>query len=126
MRITGFHPASLTRKERRDLRTLGRFIELFCRLKHVGADRRAFAVGDLDARSVFGRRPPRLCAECESLLNHGVVKRLRCPLDPKPMCKDCPDQCYCADYRTRVREVMRFSGPRMILRGRLHYLFHLR
>lgn len=126
MRLAALHPAPLTRRERRDLRTLGAFIALHCRHRHAGAPRRVFTVEDVDTQAIFGRRPLRLCRECEATLAHGVVKRLRCPLDPKPMCKDCPAPCYSEDHRARVRAAMRFSGPRMLLRGRLHYLWHLR
>ncbi|NUP88670.1 MAG: nitrous oxide-stimulated promoter family protein [Candidatus Sumerlaeia bacterium] len=126
MRIGGLHPEPLTPEECRDLRVLGEFIALFCRGRHRGADRRPFALTDVDPARIFGRRLPSLCAGCEALLSHGIVKRLRCPVTPKPMCKDCACQCYAPDYQARVRQVMRHSGPRMILRGRLHYLFHLR
>ena len=125
MRITGIHPAPLTRKECRDLRTLGQFIGLRCRLQHREAEREPFTLSDADPQSIFGRRPPRLCPECTALLQHGTAKRLLCPLDPKPMCKQCPTPCYSNAHRRAVREVMRFSGPRMILRGRLHHLLHL-
>jgi hypothetical protein len=125
VKVNPLHPSPLTPKERRDLRILGEFIALFCRGKHRGAERTPFALDDVDPRTIFKRRLPMLCAGCAALLSHGIVKRLRCPLDSKPMCKDCACQCYAAGYQERIREVMRHSGPRMILRGRLHYLFHL-
>jgi hypothetical protein len=126
MRITTFHQQPLTRRERRDLRVLGRFTDLYCRHHHGGETRKPFALEDLDPRVIFGRRLPRLCPACSVMLSHGIVKRLRCPMDPKPMCKECACPCYGAAHRARVREVMRFSGPRMILRGRLDYLWHMR
>lgn len=33
----------------------------------------------------------------------------------KPACKDCPVHCYKPEMRRRISEVMRWSGPRMIL-----------
>lgn len=126
MRITTLHPAPLDRRERRDLRTLGRFIALFCKDKHGDQPHAAFALDDIDPQVIFGRRLPVLCPDCAGLLSHAIVKRLRCPLDPKPMCNRCPSPCYAADYRPRIREVMRHSGPRMILRGRLDYLVHMK
>jgi len=41
------------------------------------------------------------------------------------MCKHCPEHCYAPRYRAQIREVMRYSGPRLVLRGRLDYLWHL-
>jgi len=41
----------------------------------------------------------------------------RCPFGPdKPTCAKCPIHCYKPQVRERVREVMRFAGPRMLLR----------
>jgi hypothetical protein len=46
-------------------------------------------------------------------------------MHPKPACKHCPAHCYHPTYRARIREVMKFSGRKMLLGGRLDYLFHL-
>jgi hypothetical protein len=40
------------------------------------------------------------------------------------MCKKCHTQCYNRNYREKVREVMRFSGPYLIKRGRLDLIYH--
>jgi hypothetical protein len=53
-----------------------------------------------------------------------MEKRRRCPLDPKPSCKNCHIHCYSKEYRAQIREIMAFSGRRLILRGRLDYLWH--
>ena len=51
-------------------------------------------------------------------------ERARCPLEPKPSCRLCTDHCYAPTHREQIREVMKFSGRHLILRGRLHLLFH--
>ncbi len=66
-----------------------------------------------------------LCADCTRLLAHALVKRSHCPLDPKPACKHCPQHCYHPKYRAAIREVMRYSGRRLVLSGRLDYFIHL-
>jgi hypothetical protein len=53
-----------------------------------------------------------------------MKKRALCPLDPKPACKDCHIHCYTKEYRQQIRTIMAYSGKRMILRGRLDYLWH--
>jgi hypothetical protein len=65
-----------------------------------------------------------LCNDCTRLLRYGLTMRIRCPHDPKPMCKKCPAPCYRNEYRRRIREVMRFSGTYLIKRGRLDLLYH--
>ncbi len=90
-------------KKTRDLTTIEKFIEVYCRKKH-GADR------------------GRLCEDCADLLAYAREKLARCPMDPKPKCKDCPLHCYRDDYRQKIKDVMRFSGIYFVKRGRLDWL----
>jgi len=117
-------PSGADRKLRRDLRTLARFIGLYCRTRHADAPRTPVTLKTHDVAALNGR-PLSLCAECRKLLAHAFVKRTLCPYDPKPMCKKCPTHCYAPRYRAQIREVMRYCGRRLVLRGRLDYLFHL-
>jgi RNase P subunit RPR2 len=65
-----------------------------------------------------------LCPDCTKLLAYGLTMRLKCPHDPKPMCKKCESQCYHRDYRLKIREVMKFSGLYLIKHGRVDMLYH--
>lgn len=65
-----------------------------------------------------------LCADCRDLLDYAMQRLERCPQDPKPACKHCEIHCYKPAYREKVREVMRYSGKRLILRGRFDLLWH--
>lgn len=109
----------LTRKERKDLDILALFTAVYCRVHHDGEK----SLLDL-APAVSGFRKRRLCAECHDFLRYAIDRRLKCPLDPKPTCKHCHIHCYRAGHRERVREIMRFSGRHLILRGRLDLLLH--
>jgi hypothetical protein len=94
---------SAATKHERDLAVITRFIEVFCRQKHRGAG-------------------GQLCPDCRELLEYAAERLARCPMDPKPKCKDCPTHCYKPTYRQRVKEVMRFSGIYFVKRGRLDWL----
>jgi len=112
----------LTSEEIHDLKVLASFIELFCHAKH---DRKA--VGERTIPDILqnGKRSPKtVCVECAGLLEHGMKKRLACPLAPKPTCKSCHVHCYTAGQRQKIREIMAYSGRRMIMRGRVDYLWH--
>lgn len=111
-------------KLRKDLRLLGLFIEMFCKANHQNRESRK---AEVIAEGFEGltRRPLKLCPECSKLLKHAWVKRATCPLEPKPACKHCPSHCYHPAYRAQIREVMRDSGKRIVLRGRLDYLIKL-
>ena len=77
-------------------------------------------------RKLHGARKG-LCAECESLRLYAERRLAKCPFaEEKPTCVKCPVHCYEADMRERVRQVMRFSGPRMLLRHPVLALLHLR
>ncbi len=115
---------AMDRRLRRDLRTLALFISMFCRARHKARRRTAVVARNLDVEKVVGG-PLELCPECTKLLLHSWVKRQTCPYDPKPACKHCPSHCYHPRYRSQIRQVMRDSGRRLLLRGRLDYLFKL-
>lgn len=106
----------------RDLRLLVRFVGLYCRHRHAEAERKRLALKG------FERLLPekiQLCHDCSRLLGHALIKRSHCPMDPKPQCKHCPRHCYQPVYRAQMREVMKYSGRRLVLSGRLDYLLHL-
>ncbi len=57
-----------------------------------------------------------LCEECEALKNYAIMRLENCPYgNDKPTCGDCPIHCYKKDMRQKIRTVMRYSGPRMLL-----------
>jgi hypothetical protein len=113
-----------TRKLRRDVRTLVKFIELYCRTKHRGVPTDVVQWGGPGLAGIL-EGTARLCPDCGKLLAYALVKRVHCPLDPKPACKHCPSHCYRPRQRQAMRAVMAHSGRRLVLRGRLDYLWHL-
>ena len=57
-----------------------------------------------------------LCPRCRELLEFAHTKLTRCPFgEGKPTCRLCPIHCYKQEMKERMREVMKFSGPRMLL-----------
>ena len=57
-----------------------------------------------------------LCADCEELLRYA---------QKKSACKECTVHCYKPVMRERMRQVMRFSGPRMLLYAPWQAIRHL-
>ncbi len=90
----------------REKRTVQAMVRLYCR-RHHGTR------GDL-------------CTECSELLEYASCRLDRCPFGPqKTTCANCPIHCYKPQMRERVKEVMRFAGPRMLLRHPLLAIRHL-
>ncbi len=108
----------------RDLRTLVRFVAVYCRGRHRGAQKSPARMKSFDI-AALANEAIELCPACVDLLTHALVKRAHCTLHPKPACKHCPSHCYHPKYRSQIREVMRFSGRHIVLTGRLDYLLHL-
>ena len=57
-----------------------------------------------------------LCTSCMQLLEYAHKRLLRCKFgNGKSTCQKCPVHCYKPLMREKMREVMRWAGPRMIL-----------
>ncbi|RKT46391.1 nitrous oxide-stimulated promoter family protein [Thiocapsa rosea] len=83
------------RRIAREKKTITAMMAIYCRDHHPG--------------------PKGLCVECVSLLDYAHRRLDTCPFqEEKPACNLCEVHCYSALMRERVREVMRYSGPRML------------
>ena len=81
-------------KREREKETVSLMIRLYCRKKHGGKA---------------------LCPECAALDAYARQRSDKCPfMETKTFCSNCRVHCYRKDMREKIRQVMRFSGPRMI------------
>jgi len=82
---------------KREWRTIDAMMALYCRKLHGG-------------------RRGALCPDCEELRAYAEKRLTLCPFgDGKPTCANCKVHCYRPEMRERVRAMMRFAGPRMLL-----------
>lgn len=66
-----------------------------------------------------------LCPACEELLTYACHRLDRCPFgEDKRACKQCPIHCYHPEKRKKMRAVMRYAGPRMIIHAPLTFIRH--
>jgi len=80
-------------------------IRLYCRGKHGSR-------GDL-------------CEECKALDNYAIERLALCPfLSDKPTCVNCRVHCYKPQMRDKIKEVMRYAGPRMTYKHPILALMH--
>ena len=67
-----------------------------------------------------------LCPECKDLYEYACMRIDKCPfMETKTFCSNCKVHCYQKDYREKIRQVMRFSGPRMIFTHPVLAIKHL-
>lgn len=57
-----------------------------------------------------------MCDECRALANYVHERVAKCPfMETKTFCSMCKVHCYKPEMREKIRTVMRYSGPRMLL-----------
>jgi len=88
----------------RELRTVEVMISLYCRHHHPRGE----------------------CRDCRLLMDYAQERLEKCPFqEGKTTCAKCPVHCYRPEMRARIREAMRYSGPRMIYRHPILAIFHI-
>ncbi|MGY5880885.1 MAG: nitrous oxide-stimulated promoter family protein [Candidatus Thorarchaeota archaeon] len=93
-------------KIRKEKATVEKLIRLYCEKKHNSSE-------DL------------LCAECQSLLEYSNQRLDTCQFgEDKSSCRKCPVHCYRPTMRSEIRNVMRFSGPRIVFRAPAIWIRH--
>lgn len=56
-----------------------------------------------------------LCSDCKNLLDYAYKRLDKCPFgEEKSTCRKCTIHCYEKVMREKMRQVMGFSGPRMV------------
>jgi uncharacterized paraquat-inducible protein A len=67
---------------------------------------------------VHGTEKGELCSECSGLLDYAKQRIDKCFYgDQKPVCSKCKVHCYKPEMRNKIKEVMRYSGPRMLFKS---------
>jgi len=99
----------IERKREKEQQVVEEMIHLYCRKNH---------------KEQFKYRT--LCPECQKLLDYARARSARCPfMKEKTFCSNCKVHCYKPEMRKKIREVMGFSGPRMLLYHPGMALWHL-
>lgn len=82
-------------KRQREKIIVTQMIQLYCKKKHKNKT---------------------LCDECKALAEYACMRSDKCPfMETKTFCSNCRVHCYKPEMREKIKEVMRFSGPRMML-----------
>ena len=93
-------------RTRRERETIGKMVVIYCTAHH-----------DRNGRD--------LCDRCAEFMRYAERRLQKCPYGvDKPTCANCPIHCYKPDRREQARDIMRFAGPRMLLRHPLLAIMH--
>lgn len=91
----------------REAKTMEAMIRLYCEAHH-------------------GTKGKDLCPQCLELRDYAFKRLACCPFgEDKPVCAKCKVHCYKPVFRERVAAMMRYAGPRIMLRHPILSLEHL-
>lgn len=89
-----------------EFKTIAAMVHMYCKGRHC--------------------RQSGLCDECAELLDYARQRIDMCPFgSEKPVCNTCRVHCYKPAMREKAKEVMRYSGPRMMYRHPFLAIRHL-
>ena len=72
------------------------------------------------------RQEGQMCPDCQRLSDYAKQRSQKCPfMEEKTFCANCKVHCYKPEMREQIRQVMRFSGPRMLLYHPVLAIWHL-
>ena len=90
----------------REKKTITLMIDIYCQKKH-------------------GNKKGELCDECKELLEYAHKRLSFCKFgENKSTCSICPIHCYKKDMKEKVKEVMKFSGPRLMTYNPIELVRH--
>lgn len=76
-------------------------------------------------RGNHGTRRGELCRDCAALTDYAEARIGRCPfMATKTFCSQCRVHCYAPAQRAAIKDVMRYAGPRMLLRHPVMTVHH--
>ena len=67
-----------------------------------------------------------ICKECENIYNYASIRTDKCKfIDTKTFCSACSSQCYNKDMKEKIKNIMHFSGKRMLFHHPIIALKHV-
>ncbi len=101
---------SIEKKRQKEQRVVEEMIRLYCQKNHKEYD----------------KTTGKMCPSCQELSDYARLRSQKCPfMEEKTFCANCKVHCYKPDMRDKIKAVMRYSGPRMILHHPVAAVRHL-
>ena len=95
----------IEKKRKKEQTVVEEMIRLYCKGNHHTSD---------------------LCPECSELAEYAKQRSEKCSfMKEKTFCANCKVHCYKKEMREKIRKVMRYSGPRMIIYHPVLAMWHL-
>ena len=96
----------LDRRVSREIKTLEIMVKMYCKKVHKSVS------------------TP--CEMCQTCLEYALSRVKNCPRKSyRGLCKGCTIHCFKDEYREEIKKIMRFSGPRMMVKHPILALWHI-
>ncbi|WP_235847688.1 nitrous oxide-stimulated promoter family protein [Paenibacillus tuaregi] len=103
---------------KREKLTVSFMIGQYCSGHHAREERKHAASND--------KQVIKLCWDCYCLHQYAMKRLGLCQFgEEKTTCVECPVHCYKPAMRSQIKEVMKYSGPRMLLSHPVLTVWHL-
>ncbi|WP_456081818.1 nitrous oxide-stimulated promoter family protein [Mediterraneibacter sp.] len=100
----------IEKKRQKEQYVVEEMIRLYCRKNHAE----------------YEKKTGQMCSTCQELSEYAKARSRHCPfMKEKTFCANCKVHCYKPEKREKIRKVMRFSGPRMLLYHPVLAIWHL-
>lgn len=97
---------SFSPRIKREIKTVKAMIRIYCKAHH--------------------KKKKTLCENCQKLLSYSIQRLANCPFqEQKTTCGTCNVHCYKTSMKEEIIDIMRYSGPRMMLHHPVLALAHL-
>lgn len=84
------------KKRNQEKATVGSMIEIYC-------------------HGIHKTKRGALCEDCQTLREYAALRTEKCPfMETKTFCSACKVHCYSKEMQEKIRQVMRYAGPRML------------
>ncbi|MFI3325856.1 MAG: nitrous oxide-stimulated promoter family protein [Clostridia bacterium] len=93
-------------KRENEKKLIEKMIKIYCKSKH--------------------KTKNELCDQCKEILEYSHLRIDKCPfMETKTFCSNCKVHCFRNEKREKIREIMAFSGKRMILHNPIIAINHV-
>lgn len=100
----------IEKKRKKEQYVVDEMIRLYCRKNH----------------KEYNPKTDQMCPVCRELSDYAKLRSGKCPfMEEKTFCSNCKVHCYRPEMREKIRQVMRFSGPRMMFYHPLLAVWHV-
>ena len=96
---------SIEKKRDREKKVISEMVKLYCRKNHKKRE---------------------LCDECRDVLNYSLNRIDNCKyMYTKTFCSNCKKPCYSPKMKEKIKQIMKFSVPRILFHHPLLVIYHI-